>query len=86
MFVGVITVLIAIGAVVAMIPGIPVIKLLVVVQVVNGVLLPITLFFVWRLAANAELMGEYRNGRSSTSRGATVLRDRRRSRSCCSAS
>ncbi len=46
-----------------MIPGIPVIKLLVAVQVVNGFLLPITLFFVWRLASNRELMGKYRNGR-----------------------
>ena len=46
----------------AIIPGIPVIKLLVAVQVVNGVLLPVTLFFVWRLASNRELMGEHANG------------------------
>jgi NRAMP (natural resistance-associated macrophage protein)-like metal ion transporter len=62
-FVGVITALIAIGAAVAVVPGLPVIKLLVLVQVVNGVLLPVTLFFVWRLARNAELMGQYKNGR-----------------------
>jgi len=62
-FVAVITVLIAIGAVVAMIPGVPVIKLLVLVQVVNGALLPVTLAFVWRLARNDELMGDFRNGR-----------------------
>jgi Mn2+/Fe2+ NRAMP family transporter len=62
-FVTTLTVLLVIGAVVAMIPGIPVIKLLVLVQVVNGMLLPVTLFFVWRLARNAELMGEHRNGR-----------------------
>ncbi|HEY2074094.1 MAG TPA: Nramp family divalent metal transporter [Gaiellaceae bacterium] len=61
-FVGVITVLIAIGTLVAIIPGVPVIKLLIAVQVVNGVLLPITLFFVWRLAASRELMGKYANG------------------------
>jgi Mn2+/Fe2+ NRAMP family transporter len=61
-FVGVITVLIAVSAVVAMVPGVPVIKLLVLVQVVNGALLPVTLFFVWRLARNRELMGSYRNG------------------------
>jgi Mn2+/Fe2+ NRAMP family transporter len=73
-FVGVITVLIAIGTIVAIIPGIPVIKLLVGVQVVNGVLLPITLFFVWRLAANRELMGEYANGRTfNIFAGATVI-------------
>jgi len=62
-FVGVITALIAIGMVVALIPGIPVIKLLIAVQVVNGFLLPITLFFVWRLASNRKLMGKYANGR-----------------------
>jgi Mn2+/Fe2+ NRAMP family transporter len=31
--------------------------------VVNGILLPVTLFFVWRLSANRELMGEHANGR-----------------------
>jgi len=73
-FVAVITVLIAIGTLVAIIPGIPVIKLLVAVQVVNGVLLPITLYFVWRLSANRELMGEYANGRTfNLLAGATVL-------------
>jgi Mn2+/Fe2+ NRAMP family transporter len=73
-FVGVITVLIAIGMLVAIVPGVPVIKLLVLVQVVNGVLLPVTLFFVWRLAANRELMGQYANGRTfNVLAGATVL-------------
>ena len=61
-FVATITVLIAIGAIVAVIPGLPVISLLVGVQVVNGALLPILLIFIWRLAASGELMGEYRNG------------------------
>jgi Mn2+/Fe2+ NRAMP family transporter len=73
-FVGVVTALVVIGAIVAMIPGIPVFRLLVGVQAVNGVLLPITLFFVWRLSANAELMGRYRNGRVfNLIAGATVL-------------
>ena len=63
-FVATVTVLLLVGAVVAMIPGVPVIKLLIFVQVVNGVLLPVTLFFVWRLSRNEELMGEYRNGRA----------------------
>ena len=62
-FVATLTVLLVVGAAVAMIPGLPVIKLLVFVQVVNGALLPITLFFVWRLARSRELMGDYRNGR-----------------------
>jgi Mn2+/Fe2+ NRAMP family transporter len=73
-FVGVITTLIAIGTIVAVIPGIPVIKLLVAVQVVNGVLLPVTLFFVWRLASNRELMGDYANSRAfNILAGATVI-------------
>ncbi len=73
-FVGVITVLIGIGTVVALLPGVPVISLLVGVQVVNGFLLPITLFFVWRLASNRELMGQYANGRVfDVLAGATVV-------------
>jgi Mn2+/Fe2+ NRAMP family transporter len=73
-FVGVITVLIGVGTIVAIIPGIPVIKLLVAVQVVNGVLLPVTLFFVWRLASSRELMGDYANGRTfNVLAGATVV-------------
>jgi Mn2+/Fe2+ NRAMP family transporter len=73
-FVGVVTALVVIGAVVAMVPGVPVFKLLVGVQAVNGVLLPITLFFVWRLSASSEVMGRFRNGRVfNVVAGATVL-------------
>ena len=73
-FVGVITVLILIGTVVALIPGIPVIPLLVFVQIVNGALLPITLFFIWKLASNRELMGSYANTRTfNVLAGGTVL-------------
>jgi Mn2+/Fe2+ NRAMP family transporter len=61
-FVTTLTVLLLVGAAVAMIPGVPVIRLLIFVQVVKGALLPVTLFFLWRLARNHELMGEYRNG------------------------
>jgi Mn2+/Fe2+ NRAMP family transporter len=49
---------------VAIIPGLPVISLLIGVPVINGALLPILLIFIWRLAASKELMGEYRNGRA----------------------
>src|SRR6478752_5098526 len=61
-FVATITLLIAIGAIVAIIPGLPVISLLIGVQVVNGALVRILLIFIWRLAASRELMGEHRNG------------------------
>jgi NRAMP (natural resistance-associated macrophage protein)-like metal ion transporter len=60
-FVGVITAMIVVSTVVAVIPGIPVIGLLVGVQVVNGILLPINLFFIWSLARNREVMGDRRN-------------------------
>jgi Mn2+/Fe2+ NRAMP family transporter len=73
-FVGVVTMLIAVGTFVALLPGIPVIGLLVAVQVVNGVLLPITLFFVWRLSSDRELMGRYANGTAfNVLAGATVI-------------
>lgn len=61
LFTGVITAMILVATVVAVIPGVPVISLLVAVQVVNGVLLPINLFFIWRLARSRELLGEHRN-------------------------
>jgi Mn2+/Fe2+ NRAMP family transporter len=73
-FVTVITAMIAIGAVVAVIPGLPVISLLVGVQVVNGLLLPINLFFIWRLARSAQVMGERRSrGLLHLVTGLTVL-------------
>jgi Mn2+/Fe2+ NRAMP family transporter len=72
-FVATLTVLLFVGAAVAMIPGLPVFKLLIFVQVVNGALLPVTLFFVWRLSRNEELMGEYRNGRIFDAVAATTV-------------
>jgi NRAMP (natural resistance-associated macrophage protein)-like metal ion transporter len=73
-FVGVITLMIAAATIVAVIPGIPVINLLIGVQVVNGVLLPINLFFIWRLSRDHDLMGEHRNdGLSDILTAATVL-------------
>ena len=70
MFVNIITAMIMISAFVAIIPGVPVISLLVGVQVVNGLLLPINLFFIWRLSRSRALMGERR------SRGAARRRRR----------
>jgi Mn2+/Fe2+ NRAMP family transporter len=60
-FVNIITAMIMLSALVAIIPGVPVISLLVGVQVVNGLLLPINLFFVWRLSRSVQLMGERRS-------------------------
>lgn len=60
-FLGIFTALILIGSIVAMIPGIPQIRLLLFTQMVNGILLPIILFAILSLSNNREIMGEYRN-------------------------
>jgi NRAMP (natural resistance-associated macrophage protein)-like metal ion transporter len=60
-FLGIFTTLIVIGAVVAMIPGIPQIPLLLVTQCINGLLLPVILIAIVKLANNTEIMGEYAN-------------------------
>lgn len=61
-FLGIFTALILVGVIVAMLPGIPQIKLLLVTQCVNGVLLPIILYAIVSLANNKEIMGEHKNG------------------------
>ncbi len=61
-FIGIFTSLIAIGALVAMIPGLPLIRVLIVTQVINGLLLPVILIAILRLINKRELMGQYTNG------------------------
>jgi NRAMP (natural resistance-associated macrophage protein)-like metal ion transporter len=73
-FVGLITAMVAVATIVAVIPGIPVINLLIGVQVVNGVLLPVNLCFIWRLSRSRDLMGTHRNrGVVDALTGATVV-------------
>jgi len=60
-FLGIFTALILIGSIVALIPGIPQIRLLLFTQSVNGVLLPVILITILSLANNREIMGEYKN-------------------------
>src|SRR5215210_2451276 len=62
-FVGIFTFLVVTGALVAMIPGLPLIRVLLVTQVINGLLLPVILIAVLRLVNNKELMGDYRNSK-----------------------
>jgi Mn2+/Fe2+ NRAMP family transporter len=62
-FMGMFTGLVVLGAVLALLPGLPLIKVLVGVYVVNGLLLPIELFAILRLVNNREIMGEHVNGR-----------------------
>ena len=61
-FYGLLTVLIAAGAMIALVPGIPVIRLLIVVQAINGIILPVLLVFITRMAGNRQLMGRHANG------------------------
>jgi Mn2+/Fe2+ NRAMP family transporter len=63
-FLGIFSVLIILGAIVALIPGIPQIKLLLVTQAINGLLLPIILIAVVSLSNNEEIMGKHKNTRS----------------------
>ena len=66
--------LIAIGDAALLDPSLPVIPLLIGIQDLNGIFAPITLFFLWRLSRDRELMGEWRSGRFlSAVAGATVI-------------
>ncbi len=62
-FLGVFTFLIAVGAAIAIVPNLPLFRVLLVTQVINGLLLPIVLFAVLRLVNDRELMGRHVNGR-----------------------
>ena len=55
------TLLIAAGGAVLLIPGLPLVKIAVLSQVVNGVVLPFVLIFMLLLINKKELMGEYVN-------------------------
>ncbi len=61
-FLGIFTFLIALGASIAMIPDLPLIRVLLIAQVINGLLLPVVLVAILRLVNNRELMGMHVNG------------------------
>lgn len=61
-FYSIFTLLIILGVITTIIPGIPLIKLLIIAYVLNGLLLPIELLFILKLANDHELMGKYANG------------------------
>jgi Mn2+/Fe2+ NRAMP family transporter len=50
-----------VGAAIAIVPNLPLFRVLLVTQVINGLLLPIVLFAVLRLVNNRELMGSHVN-------------------------
>jgi Mn2+/Fe2+ NRAMP family transporter len=74
-FQGIFIGMVALGALVALIPGLPLIQLLIIVQVINGVLLPILLVFILRLVNDRGIMGRYVNGpvKNVIAWGTTVL-------------
>src|SRR6185295_1117124 len=53
-FLGIFTFLVALGALIGMMPGLPLIRVLLVTQVINGMLLPVVLIVVLRLVNNRE--------------------------------
>lgn len=61
-FLGIFTFLIAVGAAIAVVPNLPLVRVLIVTQVINGVLLPVILFAVMRLVNDREIMGSQVNG------------------------
>src|SRR5579864_4650059 len=58
------TLLIVIGAAVVLIPGFPLVRMILFSQVINGVLLPIVLIFMILLANNRRIMMEWVNSRA----------------------
>jgi len=65
-FMSLFTLLIVLGASVVLIPGISLIPLIISAQIANGVLLPIVLVFILRLATDRRVMGDAVNGRTAT--------------------
>jgi NRAMP (natural resistance-associated macrophage protein)-like metal ion transporter len=78
-FMGLFTLLLVIGGLVVLSPNVPLIPLILVSQNVNGLLLPIVLVFILKLAGDRALMGDRANGRLSqvvgvgTALGASAL-------------
>ena len=63
-FMGIYTIMIAAGALVVLIPNAPLVFLMVLSAVINGLILPFVLVYVIRLINNAKIMGEFINSRS----------------------
>jgi NRAMP (natural resistance-associated macrophage protein)-like metal ion transporter len=78
-FMGLFTLLVVVGALIVLSPSVPLIPVILVSQNVNGLLLPIVLVFILKLAGDRRVMGNQANGRVSqvigigTAVGASVL-------------
>ncbi len=62
-FNGILTVFIVVPALVAIIPNLPLVKVMLLSQDVNGILLPIILFYVLKIINDPHVMGDHVNGR-----------------------
>jgi NRAMP (natural resistance-associated macrophage protein)-like metal ion transporter len=71
-FYGLLAFFILFAAVFLLIPGLPLIQVMFSAQVINGLLLPVILVFVMRLAGDRRLMGELVSGRINLALGWTV--------------
>ncbi len=60
---GIITAVVAISAVVVMLPNVNLFGIMMVAQVINGVLLPVLLVFMVLIASDRHVMGRFANGR-----------------------
>ena len=72
-FMSLFTLLLVIGGLVVLIPGLSLIPLIIAAQIANGVLLPIILVFVLKLASDRSVMGDAANGRLATILGWCVV-------------
>jgi Mn2+/Fe2+ NRAMP family transporter len=59
------TALIVVGAGFVLLPGLPLIRVIIISQVANGILLPFVLFFMLKLINREDLMGTYKNARTA---------------------
>jgi NRAMP (natural resistance-associated macrophage protein)-like metal ion transporter len=55
--------IVAVGAGVVLLPRLPLVRIMLVSQIVNGMLLPFVLIYMLRLANDEKIMGVHRNGR-----------------------
>jgi len=60
-FMGIYTLIIGLAAAVVLIPGAPLVNLMVLSAIVNGLMLPFVLVFIIKLINNTKIMGEYTN-------------------------
>jgi Mn2+/Fe2+ NRAMP family transporter len=75
LFNGLYTALIALAAVFVLVPNLPLIPVILATQTLNGVLLPVVLVFVVRLANDRSIMGPHINGRlfNALAYGTTIV-------------